>query len=299
MLKGGPYNVLLALADFADDATGLAWSAVPTLGERANVAERSVYNILPTLVRGGYITIVSGGGKHRTNKYQLNMEMLRALYDEWLREQEEKKQGAAATPERAQRPASPPAQTLQYLHGNGHDPVGGAPPNPAEQGVGTLQNGGINPAKTADESDSRTEGMNQRDDSNRPPITKKVGDFDRRPQVGGQAGSASKPPYSPYLTSVISDFSTELGDASHTVANVTQALRLWGQSGLGEEAFKELLYEAKRRTRVYQGKQGSMGMQNKMAYFFSVLRDLVASGTDVDRAPPAGSASVGLGAGAG
>jgi hypothetical protein len=81
--------------------------------------------------------------------------------------------------------------------------------------------------------------------------------------------------YSPYIAAVLTDFSDELGDSSHTVANVTQALRLWGQSAVGEADFVEMLYEAKRRTRLYQGKQGAKGMQNKIAYFFTVLRDLV------------------------
>ncbi|HEX8600615.1 MAG TPA: replication protein [Chloroflexia bacterium] len=81
--------------------------------------------------------------------------------------------------------------------------------------------------------------------------------------------------YSPYIAAVLTDFSDELGDSSHTVANVTQALRLWGQSGVDEAGFVEMLYEAKRRTRLYQGKQGAKGIQNKIAYFFTVLRDLV------------------------
>jgi hypothetical protein len=82
------------------------------------------------------------------------------------------------------------------------------------------------------------------------------------------------PPYSPYIASVISDFSTELNDPAHIISNVTQALRLWQTSNLDEQQFTELLYEAKRITRTYQGKQGLNGMNNKMAYFFKVARDL-------------------------
>jgi hypothetical protein len=66
---------------------------------------------------------------------------------------------------------------------------------------------------------------------------------------------------------------------------VTQALRLWAQSGLGEADFVEMLYEAKRRTRLYQGKQGAKGMQNKIAYFFTVLRDLVQEGARLTETP--------------
>ena len=82
------------------------------------------------------------------------------------------------------------------------------------------------------------------------------------------------PPYSPYIASVMSDFSTELNDPAHIISNVTQALRLWQSSNLDEQQFTELLYEAKRITRTYQGKQGLNGMSNKMAYFFKVVRDL-------------------------
>ncbi len=89
-----------------------------------------------------------------------------------------------------------------------------------------------------------------------------------------QNSNAAPPPYAPYVASVIADFSTELGDPSHVFANVTQALRLWQASGLDEQGFVGLLYEAKRLTRTYQGKQGLGGITNKMAYFFRVARDL-------------------------
>jgi hypothetical protein len=85
------------------------------------------------------------------------------------------------------------------------------------------------------------------------------------------------PPYSPYVASVVSDFSIELNDPSHMISNVTQALRLWQNSGLDEQQFTELLYAAKRITRSYQGKQGLNGINNKMAYFFKVVRDLCNS----------------------
>ncbi len=62
--------------------------------------------------------------------------------------------------------------------------------------------------------------------------------------------------------------------SAHIVSNVTQALRLWQASGLGEQGFTELLYEAKRLTRAYQGKQGLGTINNKMAYFFKTVRDL-------------------------
>ncbi len=80
--------------------------------------------------------------------------------------------------------------------------------------------------------------------------------------------------YSPYIAAVITDFSNELSDPAHIVSNVTQALRLWQQSGKDEQQFTDLLYEAKHRTRRYQGKQGLGTINNKMAYFFTLVREL-------------------------
>lgn len=84
-----------------------------------------------------------------------------------------------------------------------------------------------------------------------------------------------RPIYSPYVAQVVSDFSDELRDSEHMVSNVTQALRLWQLSGLDEQEFIGLLYEAKTLTRKYQGKNGLRGIENKMAYFFRVLRGLI------------------------
>jgi hypothetical protein len=102
-------------------------------------------------------------------------------------------------------------------------------------------------------------------------------DSNQRPRSNGfvtTGNDTAPPPYSPYIASVISDFSNELNDPSHVISNVTQTLRLWAGSGLDEQQFTELLYEAKRVTRTYQGKQGLNGIDNKMAYFFKVARDL-------------------------
>jgi hypothetical protein len=70
------------------------------------------------------------------------------------------------------------------------------------------------------------------------------------------------------------DFSRELGDEVHGVSNVTKALRLHAAAGRPEQEFVDLLYEARRRTRQYQGRQGLGMIENKMAYFFSVMRNL-------------------------
>ena len=82
--------------------------------------------------------------------------------------------------------------------------------------------------------------------------------------------------YSPYIALVATDFSDELQDTDHVVQNVSQALRLWRQSGLEDAQFVALMYEAKQRTRAGQHSSGARGLGNKMAYFFTCLRDLCA-----------------------
>jgi hypothetical protein len=80
-----------------------------------------------------------------------------------------------------------------------------------------------------------------------------------------------------YIAAVVGDFSREFGDTAHEGPNITQALHLWRESGLAAQDFvTRLLYEARRRTRQAQGAQGTGHIANKMAYFFTVVRDLLA-----------------------
>src|SRR5689334_14178440 len=100
--------------------------------------------------------------------------------------------------------------------------------------------------------------------------------YDDSNQVSsGEKNGDEKPPYSPYIAGVVLDFSRELGDVVHGVSNVTQALRLHAAAGRSEQEFVDLLYEARKRTRQYQGRQGLEMIENKMAYFFRVVRDLL------------------------
>lgn len=81
--------------------------------------------------------------------------------------------------------------------------------------------------------------------------------------------------FSPYIAAIITDFSDELSDQGHTVSNVTQALKIYRESGMSESSFADLLFEARKLVRSYQGRQGIGTINNKMAYYFKVLRDLV------------------------
>ncbi|MEO8289183.1 MAG: hypothetical protein ABI670_22470 [Chloroflexota bacterium] len=113
-----------------------------------------------------------------------------------------------------------------------------------------------------------------RDDSNHQP-QKNKSDNGGKGQLPAQQHAQPSRPYSPYISSVVADFSDDLGDTEHIVSNVSRTLRLWAESGLDEKAFVDLMYTAKKRTRAGQGMHGSAGLSNKMAYYFTVLRQLV------------------------
>jgi hypothetical protein len=92
------------------------------------------------------------------------------------------------------------------------------------------------------------------------------------------------------LRRIVADFSREFGDAAHEEANLTRAINLWRRSGLSRAAFFDLLYEAKRRTRLAQGKQPpGRRIGVTAAYYFVVLAQLVkVHGADrAARDPPA------------
>lgn len=91
---------------------------------------------------------------------------------------------------------------------------------------------------------------------------------------------ASMAGYSPYIAAVAADFSRELGDSVHEASNMKQALNLWSDSGLGEQQFVELMQEARKLTRRYQARPTWDALNNKMAYLFTTLRDLIAQATE-------------------
>jgi hypothetical protein len=95
-------------------------------------------------------------------------------------------------------------------------------------------------------------------------------------------------PRSPPIMTLITDFSREMGDTTHLGANITQAHRVFASSGMGLDAFFDTLYEARLRTRK------ATGVRNRMAYFFTVLREMTAArGTGED--PSRGTIRVQIG----
>ncbi|MBF6612190.1 MAG: hypothetical protein IVW55_03590 [Chloroflexi bacterium] len=123
--------------------------------------------------------------------------------------------------------------------------------------------------RAAHEIEPLKEESKQEDDSNQ--HSRKVA---TRTKVTTQARS-SIPGYSPYIAAVAADFSRELGDAIHEASNMKQALNLWQSSGLSEQEFVDLMQEARKLTRKYQSRPTWDAMNNKMAYYFATLRDLI------------------------
>lgn len=68
--KGGELLCLLAIADNADDY-GYAWPSVATIARKAAMSERGARKCLTKLVEAGLITIEVGGGRKKTNAYQI------------------------------------------------------------------------------------------------------------------------------------------------------------------------------------------------------------------------------------
>ena len=70
--RGGPLLVLLAIADFANDA-GQAWPSVKTLAAKSRLSERETRYILRRLERSGEVKILHNKGPHGCHLFQLNV----------------------------------------------------------------------------------------------------------------------------------------------------------------------------------------------------------------------------------
>jgi len=102
-LRGNDMLLLLALADYANDH-GECWPSVRTLAARMGLCERTIYKLISRAVRAGYITVVSGGGKGRSNRYRLMLEVIAGEHE-----------AQATNPERADRVSG--GQTLNAQTG--------------------------------------------------------------------------------------------------------------------------------------------------------------------------------------
>lgn len=71
--KGNTLLTLLAISDFLNQETHLAWPSVATLARRTRQTERNVRYALKSLRLSGEITIVDGAGPGGSNCYTINL----------------------------------------------------------------------------------------------------------------------------------------------------------------------------------------------------------------------------------
>jgi hypothetical protein len=98
----------------------------------------------------------------------------------------------------------------------------------------------------------------------------------------GSRGGRKRPESTPYIEALITQFSSEFHDEHALDSNLGQAARLYRASGLPEDQFVARLYEARsitkdrgNITKPAQGQAGELGLRNRGAYYFKVLRDLL------------------------
>lgn len=298
-LRGNNFGVLLALADWSNDA-GECWQRrVKQWADRVHVSPRTWTTITKKLAAAGYIQMNEGGGPGRFNEYRLT------IPDPPLPEAQESQESQECTqllhPLEAQctqllHPLGPEeGESTQNLRALGPESTQKLHPLPEKmdaeiastQHVASkwMQSARLEAVPSDSLTDSRFDDSNHRARARKngtaststvpppgsaPPPSQSLG-----ANANGK-GNGGNPVI--YLNSVVADFSSELGDGEHVIQNASQARRLWTESGLGAGEFVELLYEAKRRTREYQGRNGTRGIQKKMPYFFTVVRDLLSSG---------------------
>lgn len=68
--KGGDLLCLLAIADNADEF-GYAWPSVETIARKAAMSERGAQKCLAKLSEAGLVTVEIGGGRGKSNAYQI------------------------------------------------------------------------------------------------------------------------------------------------------------------------------------------------------------------------------------
>lgn len=67
---GGDLLCLLAIADNANDE-GYAWPSMDTIARKANLSERGARKCVRNLQEMGLVSVESGGGRRKTNAYQI------------------------------------------------------------------------------------------------------------------------------------------------------------------------------------------------------------------------------------
>jgi len=121
----------------------------------------------------------------------------------------------------------------------------------------------------------------------------------QQPSERRKRGRPAKYPATPAIEALMTQWTDELhDDPDHARPNISQAARLWHESGVSEDTFRSLLYEARTRTKqagnvekLADGEAGEMGFRNRVPYFFACLKQLIKEDLKRqvnDRAPSTG-----------
>ncbi len=76
------------------------------------------------------------------------------------------------------------------------------------------------------------------------------------------------------IATTIERLAPELGDTASPKASTTRAMNLFHESGVGRDAFLDLLFQASAEVRDRRRDPGKAPLpRNRMAYFFAVVED--------------------------
>lgn len=73
--------VMLALANHSDDE-GLSWPSVDRLERMTQLCQRSIYNSISRLKSTGKLSVESGGGRHKVNRYRITLHQMQGINPE-------------------------------------------------------------------------------------------------------------------------------------------------------------------------------------------------------------------------
>jgi DNA-binding MarR family transcriptional regulator len=239
--------IILESYDWSDGSgmsKGRCWPSIETLAEARGKSYDTILRHLKELEKAELIRIESGQERGTTNCY-------------WLLEPSQ-----AETERYTQRLPQKAELSVEKTAAQESDPT-------------YRESATLPVAKMLHHEESRLK--NPKEPDSNPPMSVRVPNFSDKKFTSNAKTTLNI--HSPYLTRLMDDFSRALNDTSHANSNRTQVLRIFHESGLPERTFGELLYEAKKRTQWANlaGKPRLDGGPNRAAYFFRVVRDLVAT----------------------
>ena len=79
--KGSRLALMIAIANYTDDRTGLAYPGEDKLSKLLGINERATRYLISSVVKSGELTITERGRGGKTNRYKINVDLLRAQPD--------------------------------------------------------------------------------------------------------------------------------------------------------------------------------------------------------------------------